>query len=90
MSCSTAATHRPGGVPAVVDAIESLAASHSKLSALYGSGNEGRLTGTHAAGSIETFSSGAADRQASVHAPLLVHLAGKGYSKDRRQTGEEM
>lgn len=50
----------------------------------YGSDNHMRLTGKHETQSINTFSTGVADRGASIRIPLSTDKAMKGYLEDRR------
>ena len=47
-------------------------------------GNERRLTGEHETSPIGSFSSGIADRRASVRIPRATEIEGKGYFEDRR------
>jgi len=57
---------------------------HREHIAVYGEGNEKRLTGRHETASIDKFSYGVADRGASIRIPRQVHINKKGYFEDRR------
>ena len=52
--------------------------------AVYGTGNERRLTGAHETAPITKFSYGVANRGASVRIPRGALAEGKGYFEDRR------
>eukprot|EP00392_Amoebophrya_sp_AT5.2_P006398 g6410.t1 len=52
--------------------------------AVYGDGNEKRLTGLHETCSINEFKYGVADRGASIRIPRETFLNKKGYMEDRR------
>ncbi len=69
---------------AIEAAIEKLRHQHSRHIALYGKGNERRLTGRHETASIDYFSAGIANRGASIRIPRQVGKDGKGYLEDRR------
>lgn len=81
---STAAMRADGGMDAILRAIDRLALKHPEHVALYGPGNDRRLTKTHETASLRTFKSGVADRGASVRIPLPVAVANKGFLEDRR------
>jgi glutamine synthetase len=81
---STEAMRNPGGIQAINEAIEKLAKRHSQHIAVYGEDNDLRLTGRHETGHIETFSSGVANRGASIRIPRHVGEKGFGYLEDRR------
>ena len=51
---------------------------------VYGSGNELRMTGKHETARFDVFSSGKANRGASVRIGNDVYKNGKGYFEDRR------
>jgi len=51
---------------------------------VYGEDNELRLTGRHETGHIGAFSSGVANRGASIRIPRHVGAQGYGYLEDRR------
>ena len=73
-----------GGYPAILAAIEKLKGKHKEHIAAYGEGNERRLTGRHETASITTFSSGVANRGASIRIPRDAEREQKGYFEDRR------
>ena len=80
-------THRhmhAHGVQAIEECISKMEKTHMEHISQYGIGNENRLTGKHETADMNTFSSGAGNRGASVRIPLPVQLDGKGYLEDRR------
>ncbi|KKK26197.1 glutamine synthetase [Aspergillus rambellii] len=81
---STASTRAEGGMKAIEAAMKKLEARHAEHIAVYGEGNEERLTGRHETGSIDKFSYGVADRGGSIRIPRQVAKDGKGYFEDRR------
>ena len=81
---STAAMRADGGFEAILKAIEKLGAKHDEHIAVYGKGNERRLTGAHETAPINKFSYGVANRGASIRIPRQAKLEGKGYFEDRR------
>ena len=81
---STKAMREPGGMKAIEAAIEKLSHKHMEHIAVYGEDNEMRLTGRHETGHIGTFSSGVANRGASIRIPRHVAAQGFGYLEDRR------
>ncbi len=72
----------------IEDAIEKLSKQHDRHIRMYdpneGKDNERRLTGLHETSSIRDFSSGVANRGASIRIPRSVAEAGKGWLEDRR------
>jgi len=74
----------PGGIQAINTAIEKLSKRHDEHIAVYGEDNEQRLTGRHETGHIHDFSSGVANRGASIRIPRAVSERGYGYMEDRR------
>mmetsp|Transcript_17830 Transcript_17830/g.35235 ORF Transcript_17830/g.35235 Transcript_17830/m.35235 type:complete len:349 (+) Transcript_17830:114-1160(+) len=68
----------------IIPAIERLAKKHQEHIAVYGVGNEARLTGRHETASFEKFSYGVANRGASIRIPNATKNDGKGYFEDRR------
>ena len=52
--------------------------------AVYGTGNELRMTGEHETSRYDQFSHGVANRGASVRIPNSTIQDGKGYFEDRR------
>ena len=81
---STKAMREPGGMKHIEDAITKLAKRHNEHIAVYGEDNDLRLTGRHETGHIGTFSSGVANRGASIRIPRHVASQGMGYLEDRR------
>jgi len=81
---STKAMREPGGLQAIQAAIKKLGARHEEHLAVYGDDNDLRLTGRHETGHITDFSSGVANRGASIRIPRHVAEKGYGYLEDRR------
>mmetsp|Transcript_1620 Transcript_1620/g.3557 ORF Transcript_1620/g.3557 Transcript_1620/m.3557 type:complete len:417 (+) Transcript_1620:99-1349(+) len=81
---STKAMREEGGLEVIKKAIYKLAAKHQEHIAVYGTGNELRLTGKHETASIDQFSFGVANRGASVRIGRDTESEGKGYFEDRR------
>lgn len=81
---STKEMREPGGIKAINAAIEKLSKRHDEHIAVYGDDNDLRLTGKHETGHIGAFSSGVANRGASIRVPRHVNAKGCGYLEDRR------
>merc|ERR1719186_102429 len=85
---STDEMREDGGLEAINEAIEKLSKQHDRHIMAYdphqGKDNERRLTGKHETSSIHDFSSGVADRGASIRIPRHVQENGCGYLEDRR------
>jgi len=81
---STEPMRNDGGYESIIKAIEKLGAKHDEHIAVYGKGNERRLTGAHETAPITQFSYGVAHRGASIRIPRQAKLEGKGYFEDRR------
>jgi len=85
---STEPMRREGGKEVINQAVQALSLRHSDHICAYdpngGRDNKRRLTGAHETSSIEKFSSGVADRTASVRIPRLVEDKGFGFLEDRR------
>ena len=81
---STKEMREPGGMKAIEAAIEKLSKRHHEHIAVYGEDNDLRLTGRHETGHIGNFSSGVANRGASIRIPRHVAAQGYGYLEDRR------
>jgi glutamine synthetase len=85
---STKAMREDGGIAEIEKAIEKLSNSHDAHLQVYdpkgGKDNERRLTGLHETASLRAFSSGVANRGASIRIPRSVAKAGKGYLEDCR------
>jgi glutamine synthetase len=72
------------GLDYINDAIDKLSLKHDAHMAVYGSGNEQRMTGEHETASFDKFSSGIANRGASVRIGNENYNNQKGYFEDRR------
>ncbi len=81
---STKAMRAAGGIRAVNAACEKLKKKHAAHIAVYGAGNEMRLTGKHETCSIDQFRYGVSDRGASIRIPMATANAKSGYLEDRR------
>jgi len=81
---STKEMREEGGIDAIRTAVYKLGAKHAEHIAVYGTGNELRLTGKHETASIDDFSFGVANRGASVRIGRDTEAEGKGYFEDRR------
>ena len=85
---STKTMRKDGGLKEIEEAVKQLEIHHDKHIALYdpkeGRDNMRRLTGLHETSDIKTFSSGVANRGASIRITRGVAEAGKGYLEDRR------
>ena len=81
---STKTMREEGGIDAIRQAIYKLGAKHAEHIAVYGDGNELRLTGKHETASADTFCFGVANRGASVRIGRDTEAEGKGYFEDRR------
>ena len=85
---STSEMRADGGIEAIQRAIKDLAQTHDIHIKHYdpkgGEDNRRRLTGLHETSSIYDFTSGVADRGASIRIPRQVNKDGKGYLEDRR------
>ncbi|XP_072030415.1 glutamine synthetase 2 cytoplasmic-like [Amphiura filiformis] len=85
---STKPMREDGGIKHIKDAIVKLSKKHVEHIRLYdpkdGGDNARRLTGKHETSSIHDFSSGVANRGASIRIPRQVGEDGKGYMEDRR------
>ena len=72
------------GLEFIEEAVEKLSKKHKEHMEVYGSGNELRMTGKHETARFDVFSSGKANRGASVRIGNDVYKNGKGYFEDRR------
>ena len=81
---STKHMRATGGMEVVKQACEKLKAKHQEHIAVYGAGNEARLTGRHETCGINEFRYGISDRGASIRIPLATALKNSGYLEDRR------
>jgi len=82
---STIATRtKPGGMDAMLEQIQKLRERHKEHLAVYGKGNERRLTGKDDTAAMKEFSFGVADRSASIRIGRKVAERDCGYYEDRR------
>lgn len=81
---STKAMREPCGIKVIEDACAKLRLTHEDHIAVYGSGNDRRLTGLHETCAIDQFRYGLRDRGASVRIPMVTAAQGCGYLEDRR------
>lgn len=81
---STKAMREKGGMQHIEAAIAKLAQKHDQHIAVYGDDNELRLSGKHETAHISSFTSGVANRGASIRIPRHVAAQGYGYLEDRR------
>ena len=72
------------GLDYINEAVEKLSRKHKEHMDVYGSGNELRMTGAHETAKYDEFSSGVANRGASVRIGNQTVRDGKGYFEDRR------
>ncbi|KAF9605271.1 hypothetical protein IFM89_015887 [Coptis chinensis] len=81
---STNSMRNDGGYELIKKAIEKLGMRHNEHIAVYGEGNERRLTGRCETANFNTFLWGVGNRGASVRVGRDTEKAGKGYFEDRR------
>lgn len=81
---STLAMREEGGMKIIEEACQKLSLKHIEHIAVYGAGNDERLTGKHETANINEFRYGVSDRGASIRIPLFTATNGKGYLEDRR------
>jgi glutamine synthetase len=81
---STKKMREEGGLEHIKKAIYKLGSKHDEHIAVYGEGNELRLTGRFETASINDFSYGVANRGASIRIGRDTEAEGKGYFEDRR------
>ncbi|MBI4272516.1 glutamine synthetase beta-grasp domain-containing protein [Candidatus Uhrbacteria bacterium] len=81
---STKAMRALGGLKVIEEACQRLSARHKEHIAVYGAGNEERLTGKHETCPITEFRYGVSDRGASIRIPIYTAKNGCGYLEDRR------
>lgn len=77
-------TKRKKGIKFIYEAINKLSKKHKEHMEVYGHGNEERMTGKHETASYDTFSSGIANRGASIRIGNMNYKNKKGYFEDRR------
>ena len=75
---------KQGGYEEILLAIEKLERKHLEHIEVYGDDNKERLTGKHETSSMEKFTSGVADRGASIRIPNDTFKNKMGYFEDRR------
>jgi glutamine synthetase len=81
---STTGMRAEGGLAVIKATIEKLAGRHKEHMAVYGTGNERRITGIHDTCDLDKFIYGECDRGSSVRIPVNVLAEGRGYFEDRR------
>jgi glutamine synthetase len=81
---STKSMRDAGGLEVIKKAIYKLGAKHAEHIAVYGTGNELRLTGKHETADMNTFCYGVANRGASIRIGRDTESEGCGYFEDRR------
>merc|ERR1712227_285503 len=81
---STKAMREDGGLDVIMATMPKFELNHQRHIAVYGQGNERRLTGRHETGRIDEFSFGVAHRGSSIRIPRQVSIDKKGYLEDRR------
>ena len=72
------------GLYYIISAIDKLSKKHNEHMEVYGSGNEKRMTGEHETASYDKFTSGTANRGASIRIGNANVKNKKGYFEDRR------
>jgi len=81
---STKTMREEGGLEVIKQAIYKLGAKHAEHIAIYGEGNELRLTGKFETADMDNFTYGVANRGASVRIGRDTEADGCGYFEDRR------
>merc|ERR1719327_2593612 len=81
---STEGMRQPGGYSNIIKVCEAFGPVAAEHIAVYGEGNDKRLTGKHETCSINQFKYGVADRGASIRIPRDAEKNGCGYMEDRR------
>jgi len=77
-------TKNKKGLSFINQAINKLSKKHKEHMSVYGSGNEERMTGEHETASYKEFTSGIANRGASIRIGNQNFKNKKGYFEDRR------
>lgn len=80
---STKVMRAEGGLKHIWNAVRKLEPRHMQHMAVYGDGNDRRLTGHHETAHYDRFTSGVADRGASVRIGADVEAADRGYFEVR-------
>jgi len=83
-NCSTKKMRESGGIDEIFRAIKLLELAHADHMKVYGKDNELRLTGKHETSNFKKFTSGVADRTASIRIGSRTVKAKRGYFEDRR------
>ena len=81
---STKPMREENGITYINQAIDNLSKNHSLHIKWYGEHNDERLTGKHETAGYTEFTSGVANRGASIRIPRAVEKNKKGYFEDRR------
>lgn len=81
---STISTREKGGLNMIHKYIDALSKAHTETMKVYGKNNSARMTGEHETSHYDVFTSGVANRGASVRIPSQVEKDGRGYLEDRR------
>jgi len=81
---STKAMREDGGLAVIEKVCEAFGKVAAEHLAMYGEGNERRLTGLHETASIKEFKYGVANRGCSIRIPRETAAAKMGYMEDRR------
>jgi glutamine synthetase len=81
---STTEMRSPRGIVAIHQLLDRFKATHMDHIAVYGPGNEARLSGIHETSRLDEFSIGVGSRGASIRIPNSVLQDGCGYFEDRR------
>ena len=81
---STKQMRADGGMDVINKALEKLKDKHTEHIKIYGKDNNMRLSGSYETADINTFSTGVADRGASIRIPRESVKNKKGYFEDRR------
>lgn len=77
-------TSEKKGIEYINEAVDKLSLKHDEHMKVYGSGNEKRMTGKHETADYNSFTSGIANRGASVRIGNANYKNEKGYFEDRR------
>ena len=77
-------TEEKTGLAFIEEAVENLSMKHDEHMAVYGTGNDERMTGAHETASFDKFTHGIANRGASIRIGNENYKNQKGYFEDRR------
>merc|ERR1712154_195430 len=72
------------GLQVILDAIKDMEPKHMEHMALYGTGNEFRMTGLHETAKFDEYSWGIANRGCSIRVTRSTEENGGGHFEDRR------